>query len=103
MRKALVVKPDELQAACFISSMNPQLACISKTWQSCWQLIDGGGSLLVIEHNLDVIKCADWVIDMGPEGGSGGGEVVALGTPEEIVKVAASHTGHWLGPVLKAR
>jgi excinuclease ABC subunit A len=50
-----------------------------------------------------VIKCADWVIDMGPEGGSGGGQVVAVGTPEEIVKVRASHTGHWLGPVLAAR
>ena len=64
------------------------------------KLIDGGGSLLVIEHNLDVIKCADWVIDMGPEGGSGGGQVVATGTPEEIVKVKASHTGYWLGKVL---
>jgi excinuclease ABC subunit A len=64
------------------------------------KLIDGGGSLLVIEHNLDVIKCADWVIDMGPEGGSGGGQVVATGTPEEIAAHAASHTGHWLKPVL---
>jgi excinuclease ABC subunit A len=67
------------------------------------RLIDGGGSLLVIEHNLDVIKCADWVIDMGPEGGAGGGLVVATGTPEEIVRVKGSHTGKWLGPVLKAR
>jgi excinuclease ABC subunit A len=64
------------------------------------KLIDGGGSLLVIEHNLDVIKCADWVIDMGPEGGSGGGQIVATGTPEQIAEVKASHTGHWLGPVL---
>jgi len=67
------------------------------------KLVDGGGSLLVIEHNLDVIKCADWVIDMGPEGGSGGGEVVAVGTPEQIAKVKASYTGKWLGPVLKDR
>ncbi|MEO6923649.1 MAG: hypothetical protein ABI142_07475, partial [Bryocella sp.] len=66
------------------------------------KLIDGGGSLLVIEHNLDVIKCADWVIDMGPEGGSGGGQIVATGTPEEIAANKASHTGHWLGPVLHA-
>ncbi|HVG27682.1 MAG TPA: excinuclease ABC subunit UvrA, partial [Acidobacteriaceae bacterium] len=66
------------------------------------KLIDGGGSLLVIEHNLDVIKCADWVIDMGPEGGSGGGQVVAVGTPEEIAATPASHTGHWLAPVLQA-
>ena len=64
------------------------------------KLIDGGGSLLVIEHNLDVIKSADWVIDMGPEGGSGGGQIVAVGTPEEIAANPASHTGHWLAPVL---
>ena len=64
------------------------------------KLIDGGGSLLVIEHNLDIIKCADWVIDMGPEGGSGGGEIVATGTPEEIAANPASHTGHWLAPLL---
>ncbi len=65
------------------------------------KLIDGGGSLLVIEHNLDVIKSADWVIDMGPEGGSGGGQVVAVGTPEEIAAAPGSHTGHWLAPVLE--
>ncbi len=64
------------------------------------KLIEGGGSLLVIEHNLDVIKSADWVIDMGPEGGSGGGEVVAVGTPEEIAGAAGSHTGRYLAPVL---
>ena len=56
--------------------------------------------MLVIEHNLDVIKSADWVIDMGPEGGDGGGKVVATGTPEEIAANPASHTGHWLKPVL---
>jgi excinuclease ABC subunit A len=66
------------------------------------KLIEGGGSLLVIEHNLDVIKCADWVIDMGPEGGSGGGQVVAVGTPEDIARATGSHTGHWLAPVLQA-
>ena len=66
------------------------------------KLIEGGGSLLVIEHNLDVIKSADWVIDMGPEGGDGGGKVVAVGTPEEIAANPASHTGHWLAPVLAA-
>ena len=65
------------------------------------KLIDGGGSLLVIEHNLDVIKCADWVIDMGPEGGSGGGQVVAVGTPEDVAKVKASYTGQWLKTVLQ--
>jgi excinuclease ABC subunit A len=64
------------------------------------KLIEGGGSLLVIEHNLDVIKSADWVIDMGPEGGSAGGEIVATGTPEEIAANPVSHTGHYLAPVL---
>ncbi|HEX9201732.1 MAG TPA: excinuclease ABC subunit UvrA [Acidobacteriaceae bacterium] len=64
------------------------------------KLIEGGGSLLVIEHNLDVIKSADWVIDMGPEGGSAGGQIVATGTPEEIAANPRSHTGHYLAPVL---
>jgi excinuclease ABC subunit A len=64
------------------------------------RLVDQGNSVLVIEHNLDVIKTADWIIDLGPEGGSGGGTVVAQGTPEEIVKVKASHTGRFLAPLL---
>jgi excinuclease ABC subunit A len=75
---------------------------VAKLLAAFRKLIDGGGSLLVIEHNLDVIKSADWVIDMGPEGGSGGGQIVAVGTPEEIAANPASHTGHWLGPVLKS-
>jgi len=54
----------------------------------------------VIEHNLEVIKTADWVIDLGPEGGDGGGEIVAWGTPEDIVKAPRSYTGKFLGPVL---
>ena len=66
------------------------------------KLIDGGGSLIVIEHNLDVIKSADWVIDLGPEGGSGGGEIVADGTPEEIAAAKGSHTGYWLSRMLKS-
>jgi excinuclease ABC subunit A len=74
---------------------------VAKLLVAFQKLIDGGGSLLVIEHNLDVIKCADWVIDMGPEGGSGGGQVVTVGTPEEIAQVKASHTGVWLKPVLR--
>jgi excinuclease ABC subunit A len=60
------------------------------------RLIDNGGSLLVIEHNLDVIQAADWIIDMGPEGGEGGGRIVAEGTPEEIAAVGDSHTGRFL-------
>ncbi len=74
---------------------------VAKLLAAFRKLIEGGGSLLVIEHNLDVIKSADWVIDMGPEGGSGGGQIVAVGTPEEIAANPASHTGHWLAPVLK--
>ncbi len=73
---------------------------VAKLLAAFRKLIEGGGSLLVIEHNLDVIKSADWVIDMGPEGGSGGGQIVATGTPEEIAANPRSHTGHWLGPVL---
>jgi len=73
---------------------------VAKLLAAFRKLIDGGGSLLVIEHNLDVIKSADWVIDMGPEGGSGGGQIVAVGTPEEIAANPRSHTGHWLAPVL---
>lgn len=66
------------------------------------QLVEGGNSMVIIEHNLDVIKTADHVIDMGPEGGSGGGQVVAEGTPEEISKQDASFTGQYLKPLLRA-
>lgn len=66
------------------------------------QLIEGGNTMIIIEHNLDVIKTADHVIDMGPEGGSGGGEVVAEGTPESITKEAKSFTGKYLKPLLKS-
>ncbi|KMM46850.1 excinuclease ABC subunit A, partial [Cellulomonas sp. A375-1] len=65
-------------------------------------LVDKGNTVIVIEHNLDVIKNADWVIDMGPEGGSGGGSVVAEGTPESVARVPASHTGRFLAEVLDA-
>jgi excinuclease ABC subunit A len=73
---------------------------VSKLLTALRKLIDGGGSLVVIEHNLDVIKSADWVIDLGPEGGSGGGQIVAVGTPEEIAANLHSHTGKWLAQVL---
>ncbi len=65
------------------------------------QLVELGQSVLVIEHNLDVIKTADWVIDLGPEGGAGGGQILATGTPEEIARCEASHTGRWLRKVLE--
>jgi excinuclease ABC subunit A len=64
------------------------------------QLVDQGNTLLVIEHNLDVIKTADYVIDLGPEGGSGGGLIVAEGTPEEVAKNSKSFTGKYLKKVL---
>jgi excinuclease ABC subunit A len=64
------------------------------------RLVDQGNSVLVIEHNLDVVKTADWVIDLGPEGGAGGGRVVAVGTPEDIARCDESHTGHFLRSVL---
>jgi len=73
---------------------------VSKLLTAFRKLIDGGGSLIVIEHNLDVIKCADWVIDLGPEGGEAGGRIVAEGTPEEIAAHLLSHTGKWLARVL---
>ncbi|SDZ04891.1 Excinuclease ABC subunit A [Herbiconiux ginsengi] len=65
-------------------------------------LVDKGNTVIVIEHNLDVIKSADWLIDLGPEGGSGGGTVIATGTPEKVAKVEASHTGRFLKEVLAA-
>ena len=60
-----------------------------------------GNTIVVIEHNLDVIKTADWVIDLGPEGGNGGGEIVATGTPEQIAREPRSHTATYLKPLLK--
>jgi excinuclease ABC subunit A len=65
------------------------------------RLVDTGNTVIVIEHNLDVIKCADWVIDLGPEGGAGGGLVVAEGRPEDIVKNQKSYTGKFLASALK--
>ena len=65
------------------------------------ELVNRGNTVMVIEHNLDVIKSADYIIDIGPEGGEGGGKVIAKGTPEEVVKIDASHTGRYLKKVLK--
>jgi len=67
------------------------------------ELTDQGNTVVVIEHNLEVIKTADWIIDLGPEGGDGGGEIIAAGTPEDVVKVARSYTGKFLSPVLERR
>lgn len=63
-------------------------------------LRDHGNTVVVIEHNLDVVKTADWVIDLGPEGGDGGGTVVAQGTPEDVANIKSSYTGHYLAPFL---
>jgi excinuclease ABC subunit A len=63
-------------------------------------LVDRGNTVIVIEHNLDVIRCADWIIDLGPEGGSGGGTIVAEGTPEQVAKNKSSHTGKFLAELL---
>ena len=64
------------------------------------RLVDNGNTMLGIEHNLDVIKSADWIVDLGPEGGAGGGSIVAEGTPEQVAKVSESYTGHFLAPLL---
>jgi excinuclease ABC subunit A len=64
------------------------------------RLRDRGNTVVIIEHNLDVIKTADWIVDLGPEGGSGGGEIIATGTPEDIAATEASHTGRFLAPLL---
>jgi excinuclease ABC subunit A len=64
------------------------------------RLVEAGNSVVVIEHNLDVIKCADWILDLGPEGGAGGGRIVAQGTPEEVAKIPGSYTGQFLGSLL---
>jgi excinuclease ABC subunit A len=76
---------------------------VAKLLDVLHQLVEGGNTMVVIEHNLEVIKTADWIIDLGPEGGDGGGEIVAAGTPEEVAKVARSYTGRFLKPVLARR
>ena len=67
------------------------------------RLRDQGNTVVIIEHNLDVIKTADWVIDLGPEGGAGGGQIIAQGTPEQVAKSKASFTGRYLAPLLQRR
>ncbi|HHL42412.1 MAG TPA: excinuclease ABC subunit A, partial [Hellea balneolensis] len=76
---------------------------VNKLMTVLQELVEGGNTMIVIEHNLDVIKTADWVIDLGPEGGDDGGEIVATGTPEDIAKVKTSWTGKYLAPALKGR
>ena len=73
---------------------------MAKLLEVLHELVETGNTVVVIEHNLEVIKTADWMIDLGPEGGDGGGEIVAQGTPEDVVKVKRSYTGQFLAPVL---
>ena len=76
---------------------------VAKLLEVLHELTDQGNTVVVIEHNLEVIKTADWVIDLGPEGGDGGGEVVAQGTPEDIARSPRSHTGRFLSEVMQRR
>ena len=76
---------------------------VNKLLEVLHELVESGNTVIVIEHNLDVVKTADWIIDIGPEGGDGGGMIVAAGTPEKVAEVAESHTGHYLKPMLSAR
>jgi excinuclease ABC subunit A len=76
-------------------------ADIEKLLQVLMKLRDAGNTLVVIEHNLEMIKCADWIIDLGPEGGERGGEIVGNGTPEKIAGIDGSYTGRYLKPLLK--
>ena len=76
---------------------------VAKLLDVLHELVESGNTMVVIEHNLEVIKTADWIIDLGPEGGDGGGEIVAAGTPEEVVKEKRSYTGQFLKPVLGRR
>ena len=76
---------------------------VRKLLEVLHELVDQGNSVIVIEHNLDVIKTADHIIDIGPEGGDGGGQVVATGTPEQVAEVPESHTGTYLKPMLTSR
>jgi excinuclease ABC subunit A len=73
---------------------------IAKLLEVLQKLVEGGNTIVIIEHNLDVIKTADWVIDLGPEGGDRGGEIVAVGTPEQVAKVTRSYTGQFLRKML---
>ncbi|SMX35977.1 excinuclease ABC subunit UvrA [Maliponia aquimaris] len=76
---------------------------VRKLLEVLHELVEQGNTVVVIEHNLDVIKTADWLIDIGPEGGDGGGEIVAEGTPEQVAEIERSHTGRYLKPMLQAR
>jgi excinuclease ABC subunit A len=77
-------------------SVGLHAADVHKLIEVLHRLVDSGNSVVIIEHNLDIIKVADYLIDLGPEGGDGGGEIVAVGTPEEVCAIPESHTGQYL-------
>lgn len=77
-------------------SVGLHAADVHKLIEVLQRLVDSGNSVLIIEHNLDIIKIADWIIDLGPEGGDRGGELIAEGTPEQVMKVKGSYTGKYL-------
>ena len=85
-----------------VTAAGGSFADIAKLLSVLKRLTESGNTVIVIEHNLDVVKSADWIIDLGPEGGSGGGQIVATGTPEQVAKVEGSHTGAFLAEVLDA-
>ena len=76
---------------------------VRKLLEVLHELVENGNTVVVIEHNLEVIKTADWIIDLGPEGGDNGGEIVAAGTPEQVAKVARSFTGKYLKKLLRSK
>ena len=76
---------------------------VAKLLEVLHELVDQGNTVIVIEHNLEVIKTADWIVDLGPEGGDGGGEIVAVGRPEDVVKAERSYTGRFLKDLLERR
>ena len=98
MKYSLLAKEDEIVN--LLRKLN-DFDDVKKLLEVLQKLVDRGNTVVVIEHNLDVIKSADWVFDLGPEGGSKGGEIVAKGTPEDIVRTKGSFTGEYLRKVLK--
>ena len=105
-RGGLVVYATDLKAslagvpADLLAERGPVDPDVAKLLEVLFKLRASGNTLLVIEHNLDVIKTADWIIDLGPEGGEAGGRIVAQGTPEDVARKAESYTGQYLIPVL---
>ena len=84
-----------------VAIMLEQLYQEMEVWYPYYRLIEAGGSVVVVEHNLEVVKTADWILDLGPEGGDKGGRVIASGTPEEVAQAPGSYTGAYLAPHLR--